>query len=449
MPTSVELRAQRANIWDRMQEIVDSAESANRNLSTEEQANFDQAGRDMDALMERVQRMEALEVTRADLTASNQTTASHAGMQINGPQTSVITDQRGITLNDETRRRYARWQSMATQRQVDPEQVDVSLVHDYTASFNRYLRLHNGGQPLAHEDYATLGRYQNVLATTSGQAGGYLIPPEFAAGVERATLWYGSMRQVSNVFSTASGADYHFTVTDDTSNVGEILAEAGTVGTQDTTFQQRVMKAYTYTSKLILVNHQLLNDAAFDVSGHISAIAGERIGRIQNTHFTTGIGPNMPSGIIGDVTTGKTSATATAIVWDELIDLVHSVDISYRGPSCRFMCHDLIMAYLRKLKDGDGMYLWQPGTQMGVPDRLIGYPIAINNDMQSTVATGTTTVVFGDLSRYRIRDVEGMQLMRLEELYAATLQVGFFVFTRADGALIDAGQHPVKALVQA
>jgi HK97 family phage major capsid protein len=180
----------------------------------------------------------------------------------------------------------------------------------------------------------------------------------------------------------------------------------------------------------------------------LGAMLGERLGRITNTKYTTGSGASTPRGIVTAASSGVTAASGTQIAADELIGLVHSIDPAYRN-GAGFMMHDNIVLHLRKLKDGNGEYMWQSGLRDGAPDRLLGYGITINQDMQSSVATGTKTVLFGQLSKYKIRRVNGMRLYRLQERYRDTDQDGFIAFIREDGNLLNAGTAPVKYLVQA
>lgn len=153
-------------------------------------------------------------------------------------------------------------------------------------------------------------------------------------------------------------------------------------------------------------------------------------------------------GIVTAAALGKTAASATAIAADELFDLVHSVDPAYRK-GAGFMFHDNVLLTIRKLKDGNGQYLWTAGLQAGEADRILGYGYTVNQHMASAVASTAKTVIFGQLSKYKIRDVRGLRLRRLVERYAESDQEGFVAFYRADGNLLDSGVAPVKYLQQA
>ena len=154
-------------------------------------------------------------------------------------------------------------------------------------------------------------------------------------------------------------------------------------------------------------------------------------------------------GVVVASTEGKEAASKTAVTDTEIIDLEHSVDPAYR-PNSIWMFHDTILAAVRKLKDvTSGQYLWQPGMQAGVPDRLLGYRYVVNQSMTGTQAQAAKIVLFGDFSKYKIRDVAGVRLVRLDELFAQTDQVGFVAFLRSDGNLLDAGTAPIKHLTNA
>lgn len=292
-----------------------------------------------------------------------------------------------------------------------------------------------------------------ALNTVTGGAGGFTVPTLFWDRVAETMLAYSQMMNVVNRITTDTGADLPWMSNDDTLNKGSILGEGVTINTQDVTFGVRTLGAYLYTSNLIKVSYQLLQDSAIDIEAFLSRKLGIRLARIHNQHFTTGTGTAQPDGIVTGAATGATAASATSITVNNVIDLIHSVDPAYRmAPNVSFMVNDLVLAYLRKIKDdfggaGLGRPIWEPSVQVGVPSTLLGYPLFINQDMASTVATTNTTLLFGDFqSGYVVRSVRNMSLVRLDERYADALQVGFFAFDRMDGTKDDLAAY--KALVQ-
>ena len=300
--------------------------------------------------------------------------------------------------------------------------------------------------PLA-KDYRQVKKEHRDMSL-SVAAGGYTVPEGFVNSLEQALLTFGGVRQVADVMRTDSGNDLPWPTMNDTSNKGAILAEATTFSTSvDPTFASVIFKAFKYSSKPIIVSNELLQDSAFDLAAMIGGWLGTRIGRIQNDHFTTGTGTTLPNGVVVASVEGVEAASKTAITDTEVISLEHSVDPAYR-PNAMWMFHDTILAAIRVLKDvTSGQYLWQPGMQAGVPDRLLGYRYVINQSMTPTQAQSAKIILFGDFSKYKIRDVAGVRLVRLDELFAQTDQVGFVAFLRSDGQLLDAGTRPIKHLV--
>ncbi len=288
-------------------------------------------------------------------------------------------------------------------------------------------------------------------AAGTDSAGGYTVPEGFLPEITKTMAAWGPMLDpgVTRVLNTATGNDLPWPTMDDTGNVGALLAENTQDGEQDITFASKTLNAYTYTSKIIRVSFQLLQDSAFDMEQEVIRPAfGERIGRIANTHLTTGTGSSQPNGIVTAAGAGITAASATAIASDEIIDLEHSVDPAYRtAPTCRYMFNDTTFKAVRKLKDGQGNYLWQLGDiRSGAPATLNNYPYSINQAMASP-ATTTVPMVFGDFNKYIVRRVRDFTMLRLTERYADFLQVGFIAFNRIDGELADAAA--VKKLTMA
>lgn len=293
-----------------------------------------------------------------------------------------------------------------------------------------------------------------AVGVGSGSIGGYTVADSPMGALEKALLEFGGMRQVATVIRTDSGSDLPIPTNDDTSNKGALLAENTQVSEVDPTFGQLVMQAYKYSSKSVLVSVEFLQDSSIDFNGFIGRALGERIGRIQNDHFTTGTGSSQPNGIVTAATSSSVTFSGTATVtYDNIVDLIHSVDPAYRANGS-FMFHDGALKMLKKVKilqySGDtvGAPLWQPSLVAGQPDLIHGYRYVINQSM-TTPATSVKSILFGDLSKYIIRDCRDVTLMRLDERYADYHQVGFLAFARSDGDLLDAGTHPVKYGTQA
>ncbi|CAB4192388.1 COG4653 Predicted phage phi-C31 gp36 major capsid-like protein [uncultured Caudovirales phage] len=287
----------------------------------------------------------------------------------------------------------------------------------------------------------------------SGAIGLYTAPDSPMGALERAMLAFGGMRQVSTVYRTASGTDMPFPTNNDTGNKGAILAENTQVSEVDPTFGQLVLNSYKYSSKLVLIARELLQDSAVNIPELIGQILGERIGRIQNDHFTTGDNSSKPNGVVTAATSASvTTASALVISYDNLVDLVHALDPAYRM-NARFMFSDAALKVIKKIKvaqySGDtvGAPLWIPGLAGMLGDTIMGYPYTVNQSV-AVPAASAKAVLFGDFSKYLIRDVSDVRLVRMEERYADYDQVGFTAFVRSDADLLDAGTHPVVYLTQ-
>lgn len=282
--------------------------------------------------------------------------------------------------------------------------------------------------------------------STSTTAGGYTIPTGFLNQLEASLLAFGGMREVATVIRTAEGNDLPIPTVSDHSNVGAILGENTQVSEQDITFGQITLKAYKYSSKLIRVSAELLQDTAIDLESFIGGALGERVARILNSHFTVGTNSSQPQGISASGSSVTAAATG-AVTYAELVDLQHSLDPAYRA-NARFMMHDSTFKAIRKLLDGQNRPIFQPDISASSPGTLLGSPIVINQDVAS-MAASAKAIYFGDFSKYIIRDVQDFTLLRLEERYADYHQVGFVGFSRHDGRILDAGTDPIRHLVMA
>lgn len=435
MSKAKELREERAKVAHEIRSLADAAEG--RDFTAAEQETWDRLNRDYDKAGAEIEKCDRLdEINAAENTVPHGTT----GRDDRQPERAEKRDPEKVAED-----RAAALQGwMLSQMGGDIDKRHVEAAERVGLNLNaRELRL-----DLAR-DYISVRNEHRALSALQPSAGGMFVDDQLVKSLEVAMLEFGGPRRVASVMRTASGEDLHYPTVDDTSNKGVLLNESAAVSEQDVTLGEIVLRAYKYSSKLVKVPFELIQDSAFDVARFLGERLGERLGRIQAEHFTTGDGAAKPSGLVTDSVAGKTTAASGAIAADEIIDLLHSVDPAYRsGGKVAWMMHDSILAVVRKLKDGVGQYLWQPGYQAGEPDRLLGYPVIPNQDMASALATTNITMLFGDFSKYMIRDVGSIRLKRLVERYADNDQEGFVAFARADGALLDAGTNPVKHLVQ-
>jgi HK97 family phage major capsid protein len=286
-------------------------------------------------------------------------------------------------------------------------------------------------------------------AAGTDTAGGYTVPQGFVAEVIETMKAYGPLNNgdLVRVLDTDSGNQIEWPTSDDTSNKGSILSENTQDSEQDITFGQKTLDAFKYTSNIIRISEELLQDSAINIGSFVARAMGERMGRIINEHMTTGSGSGEPNGIVTASTEGTTANSNSAITFEEILDLLHSVDPAYRsaGMGAAFMYNDNTLKALRKVKDNDGRFIWQPAdARTGEPAQLYGYPYAINQDMPD-IGANNKSVLFGAMQRYVMRRVRTFSTKRLVERYADFHQVGFIGFGRFDGELMDTAA--VKHLV--
>lgn len=364
--------------------MIERAEKENRKLSDSEQTGWDQINREISAYEARLSNLKALDELEK--------------------RANVKTESRVEEISEEDRA-----------AKDDKE---------HRASFNKYLRT-------GERDARFESRDMGVGSLAVGPRG-------FNANVYNVLKVYtGVLDAGATVDFTDTGTDYARIKWTDTSNTGELVAENTTTNSQDATQGNVIMKAYKYSSKGIAISMELLQDAGYDVEGEVTKVAGARIGRILNTHLTTGDDSSKPQGFIVGATAGKTAASATTFTADELIDLFHSVDPAYRkDPTFSWQWNDTVMAHIRKLKDSQNRYLLEPGLN-GQPSTVLGRPWTINNDMASAFTTGQKLVSIGAWSSYAVRIVRGVQMMRSDHVNILKGQTVFVAWMRADGRCLD------------
>lgn len=323
---------------------------------------------------------------------------------------------------------------------------DVSPEEARQAAFQSYLRRGLEDMPAEERKIVREMRAQSVGTATEG---GYLVPEGFMAELVKSLKAWGPMFDpgVTRRMDTATGNAIPWPTMNDTSNKGALIAENTQVALAEVAFGTKTIGAYKYTSGVCLVSSELLQDSALNVESIVRDAMSERIGRIANEHLTIGTGADQPNGIV-TAATAVTGAAAAAITFDNLIDLEHAVDPAYRSdPSVRWMFNDGTLKALRKIKDLEGNYIWQPAdVKTGAAATLLGYGYAINQDVAS-IGASAKSVVFGAMNRYVVRMVREFAIRRLVERYADFDQTGFIGFTRLDGELLDAAA--VKTLQHA
>jgi HK97 family phage major capsid protein len=315
--------------------------------------------------------------------------------------------------------------------------------------------------------------------------GGYFVPKGFVYDVEEALKYYGPMLLTSEIMDTATGQPLPYPTDNDTTIMGELVGEGQQVTEKDVSIGQVLFNAWKFSSKMVKLSLELMQDSAFDMESYLKKKLAIRIGRIYNNQFTVGTGTNAPNGIVTAVVAacGTPSTTpwaavqtgysngygipliaagsstndggaetgGTSIGSQDLDNLEHTVDPLYRRGAA-YMFHDQTLRRIKVLLDKYGRPLWKPSVASGDPDRINDYPFYINNDMTPVPATAganNNTVLFGQLDKYVIRRVKELGIITLRERFADYGQLALIGFSRADGQLLDAGTHPICYLQQA
>lgn len=294
---------------------------------------------------------------------------------------------------------------------------------------------------------------ERALSTGAGATGGYLIPQDMLPTIDQNMAIWGPMMDGENVarhITTETGNIITAPTLDYTAKIGELHTEGGAAtddGSSDPSFGQKTLGAYIYKSGIVRVSIEMLQDAAWDMESLLNDLFGESLGRTCNAILTTGDGSSKPEGIVTAAGTNA-AAAAAAITGDDLIDLVHSINPAYRkSPKCLFQMNDTTLAYVRKLKDGNGNYLWQEANiRAGEPASLLGYRYEVNPSL-ANIAASAKPIIFGDHSRYLVRKVGTPGVIVFREKYMNELEVGFMAYRRIDGAGLNS--NAFKALTMA
>ena len=456
-----ERKEQRAEVAAEMKKLLDTAEGEERAFTTEEDEKWKGYEAKIEELDSRIERQEKLEIVQSkrfsdtddDQQRFDEQRRQNGGSGLDSPRGG---DEPGMVTPDDVRR--ANRYFLASPSPDGYPEIDQDAKAFRKCGFNpmsnsitlRYDRgTDESGSPLKPPKNESELRYhgkrraeRRAQAAGTATAGGHTVPDEMMHEIERARLFFGGMRSVAQVMSTGTGADLPWPTVNDTNNQGAWIGENSEMTNLDITFGQVVLKAYKAGSRLILISLELAQDSATNMNSLIGSIAGERIARLENQAFTIGTGVGQPTGIVtAAADSGITLASNTTVTFEEMVDVEHSVDIAYRSMG-RWMFHDDVCKFVKKLKDAEGRPLWLPSISVGEPDTILNYPFTINNDMPT--GASAKGILFGDLSKYKIRETMSFELQRLVERYAEFGQICFLAWARCDGNLIDAGTGPVK-----
>lgn len=405
-----ELREKRAGLFGQIDELRLAADG--REMTAEEQARWDALLKDYesaDRMVAQEERFQEMEFRQAE---------------------QAYEQKHGAAIGGAGSGRHSSRRAGAGDSATDAE---------YSTAFDNYLL---SGEPGVTPDQRKIFEQRAGIA---GVSGGVLVPKTLAGAIEVALKSYGGMLEAGDLFFTSHGGDLTMPTVNDASSRAIVVSEYTKSAQSAPRFGSETLKAYTYRTPIIPVSQELLQDSAFDVDALLAELLTDSLGRGMNEDLTLGDGNNRPRGIVSCATASGASPAANAIRFDDLADLVQSVDSGY-AKNGRFMFNHETFWALARLKDANGRYLWQEEVRGSTPPAIFGKQYILNSDLPG-IGPGNASVLFGDFSKYKIRMVSGFRVVRLNELLAEYLAVGLFGFARIDGTLLDAGTHPVKKLV--
>lgn len=385
--TMNELIEKRANLWKAMDAFLKAQTNEKGVLSEEDDAKYAAMEHDFDNLTKEIKRLEKRNAIEAEL---------------NMPMNRPIVGKPMVEDENEKKGRASK---------------------NYKKSFWNVMR-----QKTVRSDVI------DALQIGTDSEGGYLVPEEYENTLVEALEEENIFRKLANVINTSSG-DRKIPVVASKGSASWV-DEEGTISDSDDAFSQVSIGAYKLGT-LIKVSNELLNDSAFNLESYISKEFARRIGSKEEEAFFTGNGTGKPIGIFnatGGAEIGVTTASSTSITADEVIDLFYSLKAPYRKKAV-WILNDATVKAIRKLKDKNDNYLWQPALTAGTPDTILGRPVYTSSYVP-TIAAGAKTIAFGDFSYYWIADRQGRIFKKLNELYAATDQTGFVATQRVDGKLV-------------
>ena len=383
-----EMLEKRKNLLNTMDGFLETHKNSNGALSVEDDATYSKMEKEFDEL--------TASITRAQRRANME-------MEMNKPVNAPITAKPMIM--------------------TEPEDSTGRASKGYKKNFWNAMRRKQMTPEMV-----------NALQIGTDSEGGYLVPDEYEKTLVEALEEENIFRKLAHVISTSSG-DRKIPVVASKGSASWV-DEEGTIPDSDDAFNQVSIGAYKLGT-LIKVSNELLNDSVFNLESYISKEFARRIGSKEEDAFFNGNGTGKPVGIFnatGGAEVGVTAASATAITADEIIDLFYSLKAPYRKNAV-WILNDATIKAIRKLKDNNGNYLWQPSLTSGTPDTILGRPVYTSSYVP-TIAAGAKTIAFGDFSYYWIADRAGRNFKKLTELYAANDQTGFVATQRVDGKLI-------------
>lgn len=266
---------------------------------------------------------------------------------------------------------------------------------------------------------------ENILQEKVDSDGGYLVPEEYDSRLIQTLEEENIMRKLGHTITTSGKHKINIAATNP---AAAWIEEGGQLKFGESTFKQILLDAHKL-HVAIKVTEELLYDSAFNLESYILEQFGKALANAEEDAFLNGDGTGKPTGIFNQ-TNGGTHITETATLKaDDIITLVHALKRPYRK-NAAFILNDKTISAIRKLKDSNGAYIWQPSYQVGEPDRLVGYPV------YTSAFAPEKKIAFGDFSYYNIGDRGTRSFKELQELFAGNGMIGFVAKERVDGKLI-------------
>lgn len=386
MSKIVELREKRAKIWEDAKAFLDKNRNENGIMSAENTAIYEKMEKDIVDLGKEIERQQRMDEIEREMNAPVSRPITQK------PDNAAGSDKKGRT-NDA-----------------------------YVTAFWNQMR--NVSSP----------EIRNALSEGIDADGGFLVPDTFENSLVKAVDEAVVIRSLAK--TKTLGAGNHQIPVVATRAAASWVSENAAIPESQDTFGQKQLNAHKLCA-LIKVSEELVNDSAFDLEQHFRTEFAYKMALAEEDAFINGNGNGKPYGLLHDTEGGEigiTTAAATAITADELINLYHSLRGGYRKNAVWIM-NDATVNAIRLLKDDNGQYIWQPGLKENSTDTILGKPVYTSASVP-VIGAGNKTVLFGDLKNYWIGDRAGITFRRLNELYAANGQVGFMATKRLDARLV-------------
>ena len=372
-----ELISNRANLLGQMRTFVNTHEDKSGNLNAEDAATYKKMEEEFDALTDSITRERRAEQREAEL-------AKPVNSPITGKPYSGNTDQKTGRASNEYR---------------------DGMLQALRTNFRQIT---------------------NVLQEGVDADGGYLVPEEYDRRLIDVLEEENIMRSLATKITTSGQHKINIAAT---KPAAAWIEEGGALSFGDATFDQIYLDAFKL-HVAIKVTEELLYDSAFNLENYILTMFGRALGNAEEDAFLNGDGNGKPTGIFDATKGGQIYSTLTAAIKsDDMLDLVYGLKRPYRK-SASFIMNDATLASLRKLKDNNGAYIWQPSYQAGEPDRVLGYSV------HTSPYAPTSAIAFGDYSYYNIGDRGSRSFAELRELFAGNGMIGYVAKERVDGKLI-------------